>query len=166
VDRIDYPDLVRRALLDVVRGALRIAASEGLPGDHHFYLAFRTGHPGVEVPASLRTRFPEEMTIVLQHQFWSLELEEDRFAVTLRFGGKPQRVTVPWEALTAFSDPGGPFAIRLDGTEPASEEQTPDAPGGKPAGEEVTGPDTADPSPADRPGTGNLVDLDAFRRKR
>lgn len=110
-DGIDYPGLLRRATLGLVREALELAASEGLPGDHHFFLTFRTTEDGVELPASLARQYPETMTIVLQHQFWSLDVGDEGFAVTLRFGGQHERLRVPWDALTAFLDPSVPFGL-------------------------------------------------------
>lgn len=114
-DPLDYARMVREALLDVPRQALRLAAREGLPGEHHFYLSFRTGHPGVSVSPSLRARHPEEMTVVLQHQYWDLAVGDDAFSVTLRFGGAPERLHVPYVALTAFADPAAEFGLRFDG---------------------------------------------------
>jgi hypothetical protein len=108
---IDYPGLLRRATLRLVREALELAASEGLPGEHHFFLTFRTGEEGVELPPSLARQYPDTMTIVLQHQFWNLDVGDEAFAVTLRFGGQHERLRVPWDALTAFLDPSVPFGL-------------------------------------------------------
>ena len=124
---IDYPTLLQGALRGVVRDLLARTASLGLPGEHHFYLTFRTDAPGVELPAGLRQRYPLEMTIVLQQQFWGLEVGDDAFSVTLRFGGAPQRVTIPLAALTAFVDPSVPFGLRL--AEEAAEAGKPEAAG-------------------------------------
>lgn len=110
---IDYAGLLRAALLGVVREALARAAREGLPGEHHFYLTFATGAPGVVMPEAVRARFPDEMTVVLQHQFWNLDVGVEAFSVTLRFGGAPQRLTIPFDALTAFVDPSVPFGLKL-----------------------------------------------------
>jgi hypothetical protein len=108
---IDYPGLLRRATLGLVREALELAASEGLPGEHHFFLTFRTTEEGVELPASLARQYPDTMTIVLQHQFWNLDVGDEGFAVTLRFGGQHERLRVPWDALTSFLDPSVPFGL-------------------------------------------------------
>jgi hypothetical protein len=121
----DYPALMTEALAGLVRRVLARTAEEGLPGEHHFYLTFGTADAGVEVPASLRREFPEEMTIVLQHQFWNLAVDDAGFAVTLRFGGRPERVVVPWGALRAFADPSAEFGFRLRAAESARAE--PDA---------------------------------------
>lgn len=115
-DRVfDYPRMVREALRQVPREALRRAAEIGIPEPHHFYLSFRTDHPGVEVASFLRDRYPEEMTVVLQHQFWDLEVDDEAFSVGLTFSGRPEHIRVPFRALTAFIDPGAEFGLRFDG---------------------------------------------------
>jgi len=126
---IDYPGLVTAALKSVLRDVLRRAAEEGFPGDHHLFISFLTGAPGVSVPPRLRKEFPEEMTIVLQHQFWGLIVDEDAFSVQLRFGGVLERLTIPWDALVAFADPSVPFGLRFaaTGDPDASGEATKDA---------------------------------------
>jgi uncharacterized protein len=145
-DPLDYARLVREALRDVPRQALRLAASEGLPGEHHFYLTFRTAHAGVAISRALQARHPQEMTIVLENQFWDLAVGEDAFSVTLRFGGAPERLHVPFAALVAFADPAAGFGLRFEaegGPQPAAE----------PAAV------AAEETPA-----GNVVDIRAFRR--
>ena len=139
---IDYAKLLQRALRSVVREVLTRTAREGLPGEHHFYLSLRTDHPRTELPASLRRRFPEEITVVLQHQFDDLVVDDDGFAVTLRFDGAPARLAVPWEAVVAFFDPVAEFGLRFDlpgltgATAPAAaaatreEQQPPEEPSG------------------------------------
>lgn len=112
----DYPLLLRGALLGLIRDLLRRIADEGFPGDHHFYLTFRTDAHGVVLSAAQRQRFPQEMTIVLQHQYWNLEVGDEAFSVTLRFGGDPERLTIPFAALTGFVDPPASFGLRLDAT--------------------------------------------------
>ena len=111
---LDYPKLVRDALRAVPRAALTQVAAEGLPDGHALYLTFATDAPGVELPAHLRQLHPQEMTIVLDRQFWDLQVEEDSFAVTLAFGGQRQRLAVPFAALSSFADPGAEFGLRLD----------------------------------------------------
>ena len=149
-DPLDYPRLLRDALRSVVRRALRVAAEQGLPGEHHFFVSFLTGHPGVVVPAVVRRQHPGEMTIVLQHQFWNLEVEEDAFSVDLRFGGVMSRVTVPFSALTAFADPSCDLGLRFDsGAEEPADPLPPVPP----------------PPPLAHGGDGKLVDIRAFRRK-
>ncbi len=111
---IDYAKLLQRALRSVVREVLTRTTREGLPGEHHFYLSLRTDHSQTQLPAFLRQRFPEEITVVLQHQFDDLIVDDDGFAVTLRFDGAPARLVVPWEAVVAFFDPAAEFGLRFD----------------------------------------------------
>ena len=112
-DLIGYDVLVETGLRSVIREALRRVASEGWPGTHHAYITFRTGAPGVDVPDSLRARYPDELTIVLQHQFWDLEVEDDFFAVTLSFSKVGHRLTVPFSALTGYADPSVKFGLQF-----------------------------------------------------
>ena len=111
---IDYFSLTQDAMRDVVRGVLRRVAQAGLPGEHHFYISFRTGHPGVNLSKRLRERYPSEMTIVLQHRFSNLQVHDDRFEVTLSFESIPERLTVPFAALKAFFDPYARFAHQFE----------------------------------------------------
>ena len=111
---IDYPALVENALRGVVHDLLVRVAAEGFPGGHHLYLTFSTRHPGVKMAPRLYDLYPEEMTIVLQHQFWDLVVEEELFAVTLHFGGQKQRLTIPFEALASVVDPEAEFGLQLD----------------------------------------------------
>ncbi len=115
-DSIDYPRLVQGALLGLVRDLLRRTADEGLPGQHHFFLTFRTADPGVALSPRLLAQYPQEMTIVIQNQFWGLRVGDDSFTVTLRFSGVPETISVPFEALTSFVDPSAQFGLRF-GTE-------------------------------------------------
>jgi hypothetical protein len=154
---IDYEALIHEALLGVVREVLSRVVEDGLPGNHHFYLSFRTDHPGVVVPTDLKMRHPETMTIVLQHQFWDLAVDEEVFGVTLRFGGAKRHVTVPFEALTSFVDPDAEFGLQLASS--TTEEK-----------EEVEGAAGADLQSiegsrgiADK--TGEVVSIDEFRKK-
>ncbi|HEV7667770.1 MAG TPA: ClpXP protease specificity-enhancing factor SspB [Thermoanaerobaculia bacterium] len=118
-DRLDYQELVREALRDVVRRCLEVVAEEGgLPGDHFFYVSFRSNFPGVRIPAFLRDSYPDEVTIILQHQFWDLEVDREAFSVSLNFNASRQRVTVPYEALTSFVDPTAEFGLRFGPSEP------------------------------------------------
>ncbi|HEV8631512.1 MAG TPA: ClpXP protease specificity-enhancing factor SspB [Thermoanaerobaculia bacterium] len=111
---IDYARLLQRALRSVVREVLERTLRDGLPGEHHFYLSIRTDHPQTSVPPFLRQRYPEEITVVMQHQFWDLGVGDEGFAVTLRFDGMPARLVVPWEAVVAFFDPVAEFGLRFD----------------------------------------------------
>ncbi len=154
-DEIGYGRLVQEALRGVARGALRHAAREGLPGEHHFYVTFRTRAEGVVLPPRVSAQFPDEMTIVLQHQFWNLEVDEPSFSVTLRFGGQPERLTVPFAALTSFVDPSVEFGLSFpSGDEP--EHAVPEA-----------APARSVPPPAPPPDSQDkVVDLAAFKKPR
>ena len=114
-DMIGYEGLMQDALRSVVRAALQEAASpRGLPGKHHFYITFRTHAPGVIIPDHLRARYTDEMTIVLEHQFWDLEVFGDRFRVILKFSGQPQPITIPLAAITRFFDPSVKFGLQFE----------------------------------------------------
>jgi uncharacterized protein len=117
-DGIDYQRFVEDALRDAVRRLLAEVAERGLPGEHYFYLGFHTSHPGVAMPRSLRDLYPEEMTIILQHQFWNLEVGPDSFAVELSFGASRRRLSIPFAALTLFADPSAEFALRFTSRPP------------------------------------------------
>jgi hypothetical protein len=118
---LDYERLVDGALKGVVRDALALASRRGLPGAHHFYVTFKTTHPGVEISDALHGRYPDEMTIVLQHQYWGLEVGEDLFEVTLSFSGVSERLVVPYAALTSFVDPSVKFGLQFRaGSSPAA----------------------------------------------
>ena len=159
-DVLRYDRMVEGALRGVVREALEVTAEHGLPGSHHFYLTFRTEAPGVEMSEELRGQHPQEMTIVLQHQFWDLEVTEDAFSVTLRFSNQPQTLHVPFAALTAFVDPSVKFGLQFNvaalAGEPAVGED-----GAVAAGSEAEMPAEVMPAGA----AANVVTLDAFRKK-
>ena len=158
-DLFRYDKMVERALRGVVREALARTAASGLPGTHHFYITFQTMHPGTKIPESLSSQYPEDMTIVLEHQFWDLEVEEDRFAVTLSFQSRPERLIVPFEAITAFTDPSCKFGLQFQANE-AGAAASGEAPA-KPAKAEAKKEAEADKIPK----TGEVVALDAFRKK-
>lgn len=127
-DKIDYPALLQHAMRDIVRRVLEQVTEHGLPGEHHFYIGFRTDAPGVELPRVLHDQYPEEMTIILQNQFWGLEVLPESFSVVLSFGGSRQRLTVPFAALTAFADPSADFGLRLEPLSQAEPEKPAPAP--------------------------------------
>ena len=153
--QLPYETWTENALRVVVLDALEHVIRDGLPGEHHFYLSFRTDHPGVSVPGHLKARYPTEITIVLQHRFWDLKVDRTvpGFSVGLSFGGVPAQLVVPLSALTAFHDPHVRFGLRF---EPAA---APD----QAAEPEPPTLDAAEPAP---PGQPQVVSLDAFRRKR
>jgi len=142
-DLIRYDLLVQDALKGVVRKVLTDAARDGLPGDHHFYVSFRTGAPGVKISQRLRDKYPQDMTIVLQHQFWDLSVGETAFEVGLSFSSVAERLHVPFDALSGFFDPSVQFGLKFEPQEVgASETVTPEmiapaAPATKPAPSEV-----------------------------
>ena len=131
-DLIRYDLLVQDALRGVVRKVLTDAAREGLSGEHHFYISFRTEAPGVRMSQRLREKYPQDMTIVLQHQFWDLGVTEHSFEVGLSFSGVPERLLIPFDALSGFFDPSVQFGLKFDLNEGAegeqSEESQPSAP--------------------------------------
>ena len=114
VDHIRYDILVQQALRGMVRSVLTDIAKKGLPGDHHFFVTFDTTADGVRLSDRLREQYPEEMTIVLQHQFWDLKVTDDAFEVGLSFGGVPERLFVPFDAITSFADPSVQFALQFE----------------------------------------------------
>jgi len=113
-DQIRYDLLTQQALRGVVRSVLTDTAKKGLPGDHHFYISFDTRADGVRLSDRLRAQYPEEMTIILQHQFWDLKVGEEDFEVGLSFGGIPERLTVPFEAINGFFDPSVQFGLQFE----------------------------------------------------
>jgi hypothetical protein len=187
-DHIRYDLLTQQALRGVVRSVLTDAAKNGLPGDHHFYIAFDTTADGVRIPDRLRTQYPEQMTIILQHQFWDLKVTDEEFEVGLSFGGIPAKLTIPFEAVKGFFDPSVQFGLQFEEvgddeaqcTTPANAQgnvpdrapdQAPQAPAevkerlpaSPPAGE---APATAEPEDEPPAGGGaEVVRLDRFRKK-
>ena len=111
---IDYEALAQSAMRGVVRTVLGRVAKSGLPGEHHFYIAFRTDAPGVLLSKRLLQKYPEEMTVVLQHRFWDLVVSEDRFDVKLTFDGVAERLSVPFAAIKVFFDPSVPYGMQFE----------------------------------------------------
>jgi hypothetical protein len=162
---LDYERLVDGALKGVVRDALALAARRGLPGAHHFYVTFKTTHPGVEVSDALHGRYPDEMTIVLQHQFWGLEAGEDFFEVTLSFSGVSERLVVPYAALTSFVDPSVKFGLQFragsaPATSTASSAKTAEPKSAEPKTLVAASAPASPAQPADK-----VISLDSFRKK-
>ena len=156
-DEMHYDAMAQEALRGVVRTALRRAAEPaGLPGEHHFYITFRTQAVGVSGQVDLLSKYPDEMTIVLQHQYWDLEVGEADFGVTLKFGGQPKRVELPYAAVTRFYDPSVQFLLQFETAEEAREELPEIV--DEPQTDEEPGP----PSDDDEP---KVVSLDHFRKK-
>ncbi len=153
---LPYDDWTQEALRQVVASAIRHVAQNGLPGGHHFYLTFKTKYPGVSIPDRLRAQYPEEMTIVLQHQYHSLSVDEtgSALSVGLSFGGVPSILTIPFVAITNFADPEVRFGLQFEVTVPEPIKVA-DVPA--PEGDDV--PSRPTDGPAD------VVSLDAFRRR-
>ena len=114
---IDYEALAQGAMRGMVRTVLTRVAKSGLPGEHHFYIAFKTGSPGVVLSKRLKEKYPEEMTVVLQHRFWDLIVTEERFEVKLTFDSIPERLVVPFASIKVFFDPSVPYGLQFDETE-------------------------------------------------
>ncbi len=178
---LQYNRIVEDALRGVVRTALTQAADFGLPGQHSFYITFLTAYPGVDLPDRLRTDYPEEMTIVLEHQFWNLGVFDSHFEVELSFNRQKEQLVIPFAAITSFADPSVPFGLKFQLTdeEPIDTEDLTAAVDllDPPAGDIVptVGDDKADGNDrdaaeddADEPKrtTGEVVNLDAFRTKK
>jgi uncharacterized protein len=163
-DLFDYPRMVQTALRNVMREALTRAASEGLPGDHHFYVTFLTRAPGAIVPKYLLTKYPEEMTIVLQHQFRALQVGDDAFSVSLSFSNRLERLTVPFAAVTTFADPSVNFGLQFE--TPAAKSAEVAALPAQPVAPESAEPESAEPESAEpeRPAA-EIVTLDRFRKR-
>ncbi len=113
-DLIRYDLMVQDALRNVVRKVMQDAAKDGLRGDHHFFITFRTKAAGIRLSDRMKARYPDDMTIILQHQFWDLAVTESYFEVGLSFGGVPERLLIPYDALTAFSDPAAEFGLKFE----------------------------------------------------
>jgi hypothetical protein len=189
IDYIRYDILVQDAMRSVVRTVLADAATKGLPGDHHFYISFDTRAEGVALSPRVKAQYPKDMTIVLQHQFWDLTVTSDRFEVGLSFSGIPERLVVPFRAVTVFEDRSVQFvlqfAVAADEDETAMEEGE-DAAGARPPARHDRLPAPTEPPPvaanpeaatpgaapaakpaakSDEPTTAEVVRLDRFRKK-
>lgn len=184
-DQIRYDLLTQQALRGVVRSVLTDTAKKGLPGDHHFYISFDTKAAGVDMSDRLRAQYPDEMTIILQHQFWDLKVSEDEFEVGLSFGGVPERLTVPFDAINGFFDPSVQFGLQFEEVAEGEERSAPAnaqepvskkkrSPSNPPPVPAADVPTTRTTAPASAPkrekpekpaGGGEVVRLDRFRKK-
>jgi uncharacterized protein len=179
-DLIRYDLLVQDALRSVVRKVLADTARNGLVGEHHFNIAFKTHAPGVLVPAAVKQRFPDEMSIILQHEFWDLVVTQDAFEISLNFSRKPERLTVPFDSITGFTDPSVPFGFKLEprlsepasqapaaeedkGTRHAPAKLAPVKPSAQPAS--TAKPTQSAEKPTEPVGETKVVSIDAFRKK-
>jgi hypothetical protein len=150
-DSFNYGRLMQRALRGVMVEVLGRVAESGLPGEHHFFISFDVTHPGVDIPDWLRAEHPEELSVVLQHEFTDLAVTGDRFSVSLSFGDRPATLVVPFDAVVTFADPSEKFGLRFDASD-AGDDGPEDDPGG----------DESDRSPK---GDAEVVSLDAFRKR-
>lgn len=150
-DTIDYGNLMHHAMRGLIQKVLRDVAEHGLPGQHHFFITFDTMHPDVEIADWLSDRYPEEMTIVMQHWFDGLEVTDEGFSVTLNFGDAPEPLYVPYDSIRTFVDPSVEFGLRFEVQE--DDDPTP------------TRADNDTPEEEDAPaGDGEVVSLDSFRK--
>ena len=180
-DLMNYEQMTQLALRGVVRDAIRrVIREDGLPGAHHFYITFLTRYPGADIDESLAKKYPEEITIVLEHQFWDLQAHADEFEVTLKFGGIPKYLKVPYHAITRFHDPSVGFALQFDPPkemEPAAPEIAKIKPAKAPKPKKAKGKkadkankdasaavETGETANTDEPAN-KVVSLDAFRKK-
>jgi hypothetical protein len=163
--KFDYEQLVQDSLRSVVRESLMQVARSGLPGNHHFYISFRTDYPGVDLPDYLLEQYPEEITIVLQYEFWDLEVEENSFFVTLCFNDIHERLTVPLQAIVSFVDPSVKFGLQFSPTihEKAVPQKLPVKQ--KPKTKDKTKANSPALQSEESQNGSNVVLLDAFRKK-
>lgn len=153
---IDYGNLMHRAMRGLIRTVLDDIAESGLPGQHHFFITFDTMHPDVEMADWLSDRYPDEMTVVMQHWFENLDVGDEGFAVTLNFGDSPEPLYIPYDAIRTFVDPSVEFGLRFETQDETDEEKIPqnDATATEPKGD-------AEKKPG---GAADIVSLDSFRK--
>lgn len=156
---INYGRLMHKAMRGLIQGVLEDVAAKGLPGAHHFFITFRTGHPGVDIADWLRSRYPDEMTVVIQHWFEDLEVDDTGFGITLNFGDSPERLIIPYDSIETFVDPSVEFGLRFESSDSAEEDDGDDA---TDAPEAPMAKDI-DPENAPRP-EAEVVSLDKFRK--
>jgi hypothetical protein len=172
-DLIGYNEMVDNAMLNVVRQAVDFAVENGLPGKHHFYITFKTEYPGVDIPDHLHQRYPDEMTIVLQHQFWNLSTAGNAISVDLSFNQKLEHLHIPLAAIVTFADPSVNFGLQFHNAgeaeivsptaapKQAAESKKPDPEKETKAQKKTKSKTSQDDDAA----SGNVVTLDAFRKK-
>lgn len=154
VSEINYDKLIEKSLKNVVIEALKIAEKQGLPGEHHFYITFKTNHPAAKVSAQLKNQYPEEMTIVLQHQFSNLSVENSFFSVDLSFGGILQTLVIPFDAITYFADPHAKFGLSFNLNEDSLNKEL-----------ETPAVFDEDKDVKKVSGSATVISIDAFRKK-
>jgi uncharacterized protein len=185
-DLIRYDLLAQEALRGVVRRVLEDVSRTGLPGEHHFYISFNTEFPGVRISPRLREKYPEEMTIVIQHQFWDLNVEDHDFQIGLSFSNVPEMLHVPFDAITGFFDPSVKFGLKFEPLTPVEDDEQdseqPPAPAAVPTVQsevrsivpaarpakteaETEAPSAGEDEAEDKPEGAQIVSLDKFRKK-
>jgi hypothetical protein len=157
--QINYELLVETALRTVVRSSLKIAEQSGLPGNAHFYITFLTNYPSVDIPPRLKESHPERMTIILQHQFWDLEIRKDDFSVSLSFGGSRELLTIPFMSIIDFNDPSVGFGLQFASELTEANDEDLEESNDLPADSDIEAAKPAAGSTAD------VVSLDTFRKK-
>jgi hypothetical protein len=163
-DHIRYDVLARDALRGVLRRVLTDAAEHGLPGDHHFFITFVSTAAGVKLSPRLLAQYPEEMTVILQHQFWDMVVTEERFEVGLSFGGIPERLVIPFSAIKSFFDPSVQFGLQFETSDAPADTDSPAEP--LPATSALPAPPKEAPEEPAKPTEGaEVVRLDRFRKK-
>jgi hypothetical protein len=164
-DHIRYDVLARDALRGVLRHVLKDAAEQGLPGEHHFYITFLSTAEGVKISPRLLSQYPQEMTVILQHQFWDLVVTDDRFEVGLSFNGIPERLVVPFSSIKSFFDPSVQFGLQFEANEEAESAPTAEIVP-VPVAEPVSKDDSESTDEPVKQGEGaEVVRLDRFRKK-
>jgi len=164
-DFLEYPKMVERAMRGVVREALDVAVESGLPGLHHFYITFRTKDPNVVLADRLHAQYPDEMTIVMEHQYSDLLVDDDKFSITLSFGGSPETLVIPYAAITAFVDPSVKFGLQFDANADEADKTLPqnlEDPANPASGSALDGENESTDPPSN---DGQVVALDNFRKK-
>lgn len=165
-DILRYDLWIEEALRGVIRRSLRTVEDMGLPGDHHFYITFRTDHPDLDIADWLKTEYPDEMTIVLQHQFDGLSVGVEGFNVKLRFGGRPELLRIPFDAITSFADPSVSFGLQLKSMDMDDEEDEDDLmPEDLGLDPSSNANNVASDDPDEESKSGEVIALDAFRKK-
>lgn len=155
-DKIDYGNLMHRAMRGLIQEVLSGVAKDGLPGEHHFFITFDTMHPDVEIADWLSDRFPGDMTVVIQHWFADLTVTDEGFTITLNFGDNPETLYIPYDSIQTFVDPSVEFGLRFESQHEAKIEEIPEAPV-----EEMVEPDDEDPHERKE---AQVVSLDQFRK--
>lgn len=157
---IDYGNLMHAAMRGLIRTVLQDISENGLPGNHHFFITFDTDHPDVELADWLSDRYPGEMTVVMQHWFDNLTVDEEGFAVTLNFGDSPEPLYIPYDAIRTFVDPSVEFGLRFESADEDAENYA-----ALPDGESDEAPDASEPAaPAAGKKDADVVSLDSFRK--